>query len=55
MHHTILCPDEAVGKLFVSSIEFLAYGAAVQADGLSVKENIGDLVLLNVNPLTMRY
>lgn len=35
-------PDEAV-----------AYGAAVQAGVLSGEENTGDLVLLDVNPLTM--
>merc|ERR1711979_26971 len=35
-------PDEAV-----------AYGAAVQAGVLSGEEDTGDLVLLDVNPLTM--
>ena len=35
-------PDEAV-----------AYGAAVQAGVLSGEENTGDIVLLDVNPLTM--
>jgi molecular chaperone DnaK (HSP70) len=35
-------PDEAV-----------AYGAAVQAGVLSGEEDTGDLVLLDVNPLTL--
>lgn len=34
-------------------LKFLAYGAAVQAGVLSGEENTGDLVLLDVNPLTM--
>ncbi len=32
---------------------FLAYGAAVQAGVLSGEESTGDIVLLDVNPLTM--
>jgi heat shock protein 5 len=55
-------PDEAVGKLtysfFISNFTgilflFLAYGAAVQAGVLSGEESTGDIVLLDVNPLTM--
>jgi len=38
---------------FFSFFGILAYGAAVQAGVLSGEENTGDLVLLDVNPLTM--
>jgi endoplasmic reticulum chaperone BiP len=34
-------------------VSCVAYGAAVQAGVLSGEENTGDLVLLDVNPLTM--
>lgn len=35
------------------NFHFKAYGAAVQAGVLSGEDNTGDLVLLDVNPLTM--
>ena len=57
-------PDEAVGKFsivdqmkifkYLSGIFiYLAYGAAVQAGVLSGEQDTGDIVLLDVNPLTM--
>ena len=59
-HHVVLIPMKLLVNIykhvffiFKNKIFILAYGAAVQAGVLSGEENTGDLVLLDVNPLTM--